>query len=538
MALTQYSGLSFPYLQRGGNFLTTSFGDPPFYFIWGGTGAGTPATSYAVSNSSTSQNFQRLLPGDRLLCIVSTRSTAIVNSMSTAGLPFTKVGSLTQGTTCRQEVWVSNPVAVVTSISDISIQLSASAVSLARVYLVKNAASFTVDTASGNNAFPFITGSAEAAANTLLFSVMSTDVFQPTLPASFINPATAALDVEALGFATPDIYQCALYGHSEGVGIQSTAEYNLSGTANWVIMQIQVNGPTVTLDDMNYQLRDEVGAVLLNNFTGLPIFDIDDISGLNDSTTVSTNEAIDGTDGSYVNAKFLSGKTVVIDGTMYANPPLDEVFIDTLKKNWRPASSAEANGAPLFYKVTNNPLRVLYVKPLSVVSAIDRSHTLGQIPYQLQAASQDARSYGIPNSGAIFVSGGISNVFITPLGNVETGIKIVFNKYSYDTSAIANDAFIIQLYTDLGGLVGEIAIASNTVKNIPNGIYVLDVGARTLSLLDPITGAPTDYSGYIIERNWFMLQPGVANQVIFNRPAGSAIDGSVGASYVYSDAWR
>jgi len=294
----------------------------------------------------------------------------------------------------------------------------------------------------------------------------------------------------------------------------------------WFSSGVIVPGPTVQLDDLAFQMRDDNTAVLLNDpndFTP-PFYDVEKVTGLDDATVNYSSSEIDGSHGSYIQAKFLTGKTVVLEGTLYATPPVDEALVDAVKLNWRPAPSSTI--VPFYYKKPNQSPRWSSAKPISFKCDVDRGRAIGQLPFQAQFAAPDPRSYSLPVLRLIATPTTSSQYddSVAVGGNIETFPIIYFNVYPSEIAAGSYQFFNLTIPS----IVSPLTI---TAATLASGAYAFDLGARTLTRV--VSGV--DYSSAITSRNWWWLVPGITNAIRLIRVGGVTTDGF---SMSYADAWR
>jgi len=331
-----------------------------------------------------------------------------------------------------------------------------------------------------------------------------------------------------------------------GIGTVETYSSTLASSSAWNTVGITFYGPTVQLDDMTFKLTDN--GILLNDPSDItpPIYDVVSVTGLVDLDAIESDSAIDGANGSYVDAKFTSGKTVVIDGTLIDTPPINESRYDTLKTSASPVDVA----VPFYFKMPGQNPRVLMVKPIGFKSDLDRVRAIGSTPFQIQMKNEDSVAYAVATTFGVANTLVGANYTATPLvnnGNAETYPLIYFNVYN--TSDIGTPGQVFKFYNpEFFAIVAGKSVTGATIGieivnqvggvNLANSAlgegYVLDLKGRTLTRLSD----GSDWSMYITGRTWWSLLSG-SNQIIMQRPGGSATSiSNEGFSYAYDDAWR
>lgn len=116
-----------------------------------------------------------------------------------------------------------------------------------------------------------------------------------------------------------------------------------------------------TLDDYEYQFDDD-GLLLNSSDAGyvatLPFFDVARVGGLDSPEFRTAQRSHEGVDGGYVDSEFMEMRTIIIEGTLYADPADPDTFCDQLRYNFRPS----ATDRPFYFKHPNKPERVVYGK--------------------------------------------------------------------------------------------------------------------------------------------------------------------------------
>lgn len=118
-----------------------------------------------------------------------------------------------------------------------------------------------------------------------------------------------------------------------------------------------------TLLDYEYQFDDD-GTLLNSNNAGvaatLPFFDVSKVSGLDSPEFRTTTRSHEGVDGGYIDAEFMEMRTVIVEGTIYADPADPDEIVDTLRYNFRPSTVER----PFYFKHPGKPVRVVFGKGL------------------------------------------------------------------------------------------------------------------------------------------------------------------------------
>jgi hypothetical protein len=296
----------------------------------------------------------------------------------------------------------------------------------------------------------------------------------------------------------------------DGSGISTTRTVTYATATQWAMGFVTMYGPTVDMDDLTFRLT-ETGTLLNNPAQALPIFDVDSVTGLSDMGITSDSSPIDGSDGSYVYGKFLTGKTIVVEGTVIGTSPFNESLLDQIKSEYRP----RVKPVPFFYNPGsgNNP-RYVKAYPVGFKSDIDRSRALSNVPYQIQLLTEDAVGYS-PTKEIKQAAIGAATIAVTPDGSTPTFPRIYFEYWGRQSGGIttASISFMNPTWNSINGIpTSQAGISLTLVSGLVNGQYMLDLKAKQLFQLQ--AGVWVDVSSFLATRNWFGLVPNVKNTII------------------------
>jgi hypothetical protein len=273
------------------------------------------------------------------------------------------------------------------------------------------------------------------------------------------------------------------------------------------------------------------GVVLNTDSAGMPFVDVESVRGLDSAEFRVSQRDWEGNDGSFMDAEFESGRTILITGTVYASTATMESYLDTLKANYAPSNSLKK----FYFKSPGVNERFLYVKPLGIKYDWESMRRLGMGAVQISMFAEDPRIYDSTlqtstvqqgatvftgfsfNLGFNFGFGGTSttldSVLVTVLGNRPT--PAVFTMSGPVTNPrILND-------TTNSEMVFVIDVpASNTL--------VVDSKYRTVKL-----NGVTNRRSSLQSPTWFMLQPG-DNYIRYR----AGVAGTSTLTIEYYTAWR
>jgi phage-related protein len=143
-----------------------------------------------------------------------------------------------------------------------------------------------------------------------------------------------------------------------------------------------------TLNDYELQYKDT--GSLLNGTSALPFWDVTSITGLMDFPTVDVKEQdLDGRHGSSFYARFFKGRTVVVEGRLYASGSDFDTPLQTMRTSLLP----DGNDYPLYFKVPNQTQRYLMAKATAFNCDVNQGRRIGRADFQVQFSAGDPRHY-------------------------------------------------------------------------------------------------------------------------------------------------
>lgn len=237
--------------------------------------------------------------------------------------------------------------------------------------------------------------------------------------------------------------------------------------------------PTLTLEQFQFE---ETG-VLLNGDSTLPFVDIESIEGLDNAPYRVQTHDMEGQDGGYVDSEFESMRTVGLEGTIYASPTALETYLDSLKANFAPHTTAK----PLFF-MTDAGQRVVFGKSQGLRYRKDSDRRLGKASFQVQIMCEDPRIYTdtLISQTATRATG---SVVVSPGGNRTTPATITL------TGSITGPTVTHVESGNVFAFTGYVLGAGQSIVIDLNNRTVVQAGASKRNLMT-ITGT------------WYKLSPG------------------------------
>lgn len=285
-------------------------------------------------------------------------------------------------------------------------------------------------------------------------------------------------------------------------------------------------------DGYTFKLGDQ--GVVLNSDVSLPFVDIRRVVGLDSTPYRETERQHEGVDGGFMDAEFEQGKSIILEGTVYAGQIEMESFLDRLKQDFAPSQVP----IPFYFRAPGVPERVVFVKPLGMVYAWEPSRRIGEAPCQFRMFAEDPRVYTSDLQSVV-----VNVNFTTAI----TGFEFDFAfDFSFGASLVGNarDAFVSGNRPTPPVLVIDVVSGPIVNPRIVNLTY-----NRTLAFeglfndgdsirLDPyyrtvVLNGTSNRRSQLVVAQWFLLQPG-SNFIGFRSDTEDASTLTI----QYRDAWR
>ena len=247
------------------------------------------------------------------------------------------------------------------------------------------------------------------------------------------------------------------------------------------------------LNDYEYQFKED--SVLLNGTSALPFIDVNKVTGLDIPPVTVVSNDIDGRHGGSIYSAFVDVRTIVIEGTLYANPNTIEATIDTLITNYMPNNV----NYPFFFKHPGAAQRYIMSKSIGVRFDVDTLRRTGRCPIQIQLAAEDPRKY-INNADQTLVAA----TDFTPANPGNTNTYPIYTiTGAYATLNVRNHT------TDQQVTLSEPRIAGD--------ITVVDLQTRS------VTVNGINKSSVISAANWWSIPPGGGQAIRYTVTGGTPV---------------
>jgi hypothetical protein len=153
----------------------------------------------------------------------------------------------------------------------------------------------------------------------------------------------------------------------------------------------------VNLNNYEYLYGDD-GFVLNTDFHGtLPFVDVDSITGLDGAPIRINTSEHQGQDGAFIDAPFMSSRTIVITGTLYADSRDPDTVCNLLKQQYGPADPNGAHSAirRFYYQHPGQPTKFVNAQGGGCQYSVDTLRRLGQTAIQLTLLCADPYTYDL-----------------------------------------------------------------------------------------------------------------------------------------------
>lgn len=160
---------------------------------------------------------------------------------------------------------------------------------------------------------------------------------------------------------------------------------------------------TLSLGNYEYRYGDD-GFTLNTDYNGvLPFVDVDSITGLDGAPLRINQSEHQGMDGAYIDAPYMSARTIVISGTLYADARDPDAICYLLKQQYGPVDENSGHSAirRFYFQHPGQPTKFINAQGGGCQYSIDTLRRLGQSALQLTLLGSDPYIYdAVPGTGA------------------------------------------------------------------------------------------------------------------------------------------
>jgi hypothetical protein len=234
-----------------------------------------------------------------------------------------------------------------------------------------------------------------------------------------------------------------------------------------------------------------------------------------------------------VDAEFMSLRTIVVEGTLYAAVGAVDTTLDALKSNFKPSRTVK----PFYFKHPGITQRVVYGKPLGARYNVDQLRRLGTSPIQIQIQAGDPRQYGTESTdikGLASVIGGMTFPLTFPQAFNESTTTVVDALVAANGGNIATPAVLTITGPVTNPAVEHVEQGKSLAFSIAlsaDQTLVIDLLHRTVLL----NGTTNRRNTMLNTSQWFLLQPGT-NSLRYTG-IGASSSGGGGTAWTTGEAW-
>jgi len=287
--------------------------------------------------------------------------------------------------------------------------------------------------------------------------------------------------------------------------------------------------PTLTIEQ--YQYGDD--GIVLNTDVALPFVDITGIQGLDNAPPRTTTKDHEGADGGWVDSKYETLRTVVVDAIAYADPSALDTYLDQLTANFAPGDSPR----PLYWR-SDNGMRVVYGKSQGLKYSKSNTRGIGVQTIQFTIICGDPRKYSpdvtasvpIYLGSAIVQGRGYTKSYTFGYGSAATqsagSMTPGGNRPTPGLYVIRGPIINPSIVNDITGQVWtfQLTLAANEYLYIDPRVRTVRFGSAT--------GASRRNA---MRGSWWFLSPGLNN---FRLLGSGGIVGTTNLTIYAQPAWR
>lgn len=294
---------------------------------------------------------------------------------------------------------------------------------------------------------------------------------------------------------------------------------NTNVVVSYDYIEVTTDVPTVPSGPQglnDYEFKFDTDGIVLNSGLGIaqegsPIWDVNEVKGLDLPDVKTSDKEFDGIDGGVLEAENIKMRTVVMECALVAHPDDSlEGYLDQLKENFAPIPRSstqlpdepvDRNTRPLYFKAPGVPERFLYAKPVGVHYDWSGDRRFNSAPFQLVFQAEDPVLYS-PTQKLITVAAG-AKIVVWYEGNYPGYVTATIsgactfpsiNHAEHDRTLAFNNTLLAGEYMTVN-FKKRTAIESPSGDSVRGNVYIEDwwrlrKGANTIRLTVG-TGTPT-----------------------------------------------
>ena len=271
-----------------------------------------------------------------------------------------------------------------------------------------------------------------------------------------------------------------------------------------------------SLNNYEFQFGDS-GTVLNTDDLGLPFLDVQKVSGLDSAPLRTSTDEHQGTDGTYIDTPFLSSRTIVLEGNLFADQNDPDTMLDDLKADFTSDSVR-----PFYYQLPGQRLRFVNCQGGGIQYDLDGGRRIGLTPVQLTLLAEDPYIYDYPPQQ--------SQVSVPTISIVGTSFNMAFN-VGFGGALPNNGATVTNsgshtaypIITITGPTTNPVisdsysGITMSLATTLAAGdVLVIDCRKKSI-VLNGTVSRRTAMSGL----KWLTVPPGISDTIFFTADSGT-----------------
>lgn len=279
--------------------------------------------------------------------------------------------------------------------------------------------------------------------------------------------------------------------------------------------------PPPTMTNYTYAFGDDTGFVLnTDNVSTVPFFDVTQVSGLDSAPIRVNTDEHQGMDGTYIDSRFMSSRTIVITGDLYTDINDPETILNQLKTDYGASNQVK----PFYFQIPGQSMKFVNCQGGGIKYDHDTNRSIGKTAgVQLTLLVGDPYIYDYPGqlaSIAIPTTGAGIGMSFNMAFNMGFGGAITGNAATVQNNGTHTAYPVITLF---GPLVNPVLVDSYNGITMPFSISLsagdtLVIDCRNKSVvLNNVVSRRSALAGL----RWFSVPAGASDSVSFYADSGA-----------------
>lgn len=269
------------------------------------------------------------------------------------------------------------------------------------------------------------------------------------------------------------------------------------------------------LTDYTYAFGDS-GFVFNADSLGLPFIDVSEVDGIDNAPLRTATDEHQGMDGTYIDTPYMSSRTIVITGTLYAPPGDPDTLLNQLKQQY-----GDPTVRPWYFQHPGQPTKFINCQGGGLRYNVDGGRRSNKTDIQATLLAEDPYIYDYPGSS--------SQVGVPTLAILGMSFNVSFNMGfggaipNYGASVTNNgNHTAYPIITITGPTVNPVLVDANgitmsfSITLAAGDVLVVDCRQKSV-VLNGTVSRRTALAGL----KWFSVAPGASDTVFFTADSGS-----------------